>query len=99
MSKNKTNEATGGYYNPGFEKTTSGFGTIGKSALMGLGLVGALKWLEKHGDTLDDERNKEELKQIKKSLKGYNPTPDVLSKTTPKGMKLKNVLKKLWTGN
>ena len=59
MKKNKTNEATGGYYDVPFEEPGSGLKQMAKGALMGLGVVGAIKWLEKHGDTLHDKSKKE----------------------------------------
>ena len=51
MSKNKTNEATGHYYDPGWDDLERG-GL--KNVLAGLGVVGAIKWLEKRGDSVHD---------------------------------------------
>ena len=95
MSKDKIDEATGGYYDPGYEGLDKG-GI--KTALVGLGIVGAIKWLEKKGDTVHDTRNKEELKKIKKQIKGYNFSKAELEKKNKQGMKLKDVLSKLWMG-
>tara|TARA_Y100000590_G_scaffold397410_1_gene478932 strand:+ start:1104 stop:1406 length:303 start_codon:yes stop_codon:yes gene_type:complete len=99
MKKNKTNEGTGGYYDVPFDEPESGLKQMAKGALMGLGVVGAISWLEKHGDTLHDKRNKEELKKVKKSLKGYKFSKAQLDKKNKEGMRLKDVLSKLWMGN
>ena len=99
MSKDKTNEATGGYYDVPFDEPESGLKQMAKGALMGLGVVGAISWLEKRGDTLHDKRNKEELKKVKKSLKGYKFSKAQLDKKNKEGMKLRDVLSKLWMGN
>lgn len=96
MKKNKTNEATGGYYDPGYEGLDKG-GL--KTVLAGLGIVGAIKWLEKKGDTVGDDRNKDELKKIKKQMKGYKFSKAELEKKNKQGMKLKDILSKLWTGD
>ena len=96
MKKNKTNEATGGYYDPGYEGLDKG-GL--KTVLAGLGIVGAIKWLEKKGDTVGDDRNKDELKKIKKQMKGYKFSKAELEKKNKQGMKLKDILSKLWMGD
>jgi len=96
MKKNKTNEATGHYYDPGYEGLDKG-GL--KTVLAGLGIVGAIKWLEKKGDTVGDDRNKDELKKIKKQMKGYKFSKAELEKKNKQGMKLKDILSKLWTGD
>ena len=93
MSKNKTNEATGGYYNPGYEGLDKG-GL--KTALAGVGIVSAIKWLEKKGDSVHDDRNKAELKKIKKQMKGYKFSKEELEKKNKEGMKLKDILSKMW---
>ena len=98
MGKNKIDEATGGYQWVDTEKTPTGISTIAKGALIGLGIPTAIKWLEKHGDTLDDERNEKELKNIRKSLKNYKFSKAELEKKNKQGMKLKDVLGKLWMG-
>ena len=95
MSKNKTNEATGGYYDPGYEGLEKG-GL--KNVLAGLGIVGAIKWLQKKGDSVHDDRNKDELKKIKKQMKGYNFSKGELEKKNKQGMKLKDILSKVWMG-
>ena len=96
MKKNKTNEATGGYYNPGYE----GLDKDGiKTALAGLGIVGAIKWLEKKGDSIHDDRNKDELKKIQKQMKGYKFSKAELEKKNKEGMKLKDILGKIWMGD
>ena len=99
MKKNKTNEATGGYYDVPFEEPESGIKKIAKGTLMGLGIVGAIKWLEKRGDTLHDKRNKDELNKVKKSLKGYKFSKAELEKKNKEGMKLKDILGKIWMGD
>ena len=96
MSKNKTNEATGGYYNPGYEGLDKG-GL--KTALAGVGIVSAIKWLEKKGDSVHDDRNKAELKKIKKQMKGYKFSKEELEKKNKEGMKLKDILSKMWMGD
>ena len=96
MSKNKTNEATGGYYNPGYEGLDKG-GL--KTALAGVGIVSAIKWLEKKGDSVHDDRNKAELKKIKKQMKGYKFSKEELEKINKVGMKLKDILCKMWVGD
>lgn len=96
MSKNKTNEATGGYYNPGYEGLDKG-GL--KTALAGVGIVSAIKWLEKKGDSVHDDRNKAELKKIKKQMKGYKFSKEELEKKNKEGMKLKDILSKMWVGD
>ena len=96
MSKNKTNEATGGYYNPGYEGLDKG-GL--KTALAGVGIVSANKWLEKKGDSVHDDRNKAELKKIKKQMKGYKFSKEELEKKNKEGMKLKDILSKMWVGD
>ena len=98
MKKNKTNEATGGYYDVPFDEPESGLKKMAKGALIGLGVVGAISWLEKRGDSVHDDRNKEELKKIKKQLKGYNFSKAELEKKSKQGMKLKDVLSSLWMG-
>ena len=96
MCKNKTNEATGGYYNPGYEGLDKG-GL--KTALAGVGIVSAIKWLEKKGDSVHDDRNKAELKKIKKQMKGYKFSKEELEKKNKEGMKLKDILSKMWVGD
>lgn len=96
MKKNKTNEATGGYYNPGYDDLDKG-GL--KTVLAGLGIIGAIKWLEKKGDSIHDDRNKDELKKIKKQMKGYKFSKAELEKKNKEGMKLKDILSKLWMGD
>ena len=96
MKKNKVNEATGHYYDPGYEGLDKG-GL--KTVLAGLGIVGAIKWLEKKGDTVGDDRNKDELKKIKKQMKGYKFSKAELEKKNKQGMKLKDILSKLWMGD
>ena len=96
MSKNKTNEATGGYYNPGYEGLDKG-GL--KTALAGVGIVSAIKWLEKKGDSVHDDRIKAELKKIKKQMKGYKFSKEELEKKNKEGMKLKDILSKMWVGD
>ena len=96
MSKNKIKEATGGYYDPGYEGLEKG-GL--KTVLAGLGIVSAIKWLEKKGDTVGDDRNKDELKKIKKQMKGYKFSKAELEKKNKQGMKLKDILSKLWMGD
>ena len=96
MSKNKTNEATGGYYNPGYEGLDKG-GL--KTALAGVGIVSAIKWLEKKGDSVHDDRNKAELKKIKKQMKVYKFSKEELEKKNKEGMKLKDILSKMWVGD
>ena len=96
MSKNITNEATGGYYNPGYEGLDKG-GL--KTALAGVGIVSAIKWLEKKGDSVHDDRNKAELKKIKKQMKGYKFSKEELEKKNKEGMKLKDILSKMWVGD
>ena len=98
MAKNKIDEATGGYQWADTEKIPTGISTIAKGALIGLGIPTAIKWLEKKGDTVHDTRNKEELKKIKKQIKGYNFSKAELEKKNKEGMKLKDVLSKLWMG-
>ena len=98
MKKKKTNEATGGYYHPGSKKTPTGLGAIATGALLGLGIPTAISWLEKRGDSIHDETNKDELKKIKKQIKGYKFSKDELEKKNKEGMKLKDVLSKLWMG-
>jgi len=95
MSKDKIKEATGGYYDPGYEGLEKG-GL--KTVLAGLGIMGAIKWLEKKGDSIHDDRNKEELKKIKKQMKGYKFSKDELEKKNKQGMKLKDILSKVWMG-
>jgi len=95
MNKDKINEATGGYYDPGYE----GLEKDGlKTVLAGVGIIGAIKWLEKKGDSIHDDRNKEELKKIKKQMKGYKFSKDELEKKNKQGMKLKDILSKVWMG-
>ena len=96
MKKNKTNEATGGYYNPGYDDLDKG-GL--KTVLAGLGIIGAIKWLEKKGDSIHDDRNKDELKKIKKQMKGYKFSKAELEKKNKEGMKLKDILSKMWMGD
>ena len=96
MSKNKTNEATGGYYNPGYEGLDKG-GL--KTALAGVGIVSAIKWLEKKGDSVHDDRNKAELKKIKKQMKGYKFSKEEWEKKNKEGMKVKDILSKMWVGD
>ena len=96
MSKNKTNEATGGYYDPGYEGLEKG-GL--KTVLAGLGIVSAIKWLQKHGDSIHDDRNKDELKKIKKQMKGYKFSKAELEKKNRQDMKLKDILGKIWMGD
>ena len=96
MGKNKIDEATGGYQWADTEKTPTGISTLAKGALIGLGIPTAIKWLEKKGDTVHDTRNKEELKKIKKQIKGYNFSKAELEKKNKEGMKLKDILSKLW---
>ena len=69
MNKDKIDEATGGYYDPGYEGLDKG---CIKTALAGLGIIGAIKWLEKKGDSVHDDRNKSELKKIQKQVKKKN---------------------------
>jgi len=99
MSKDKTNnninEATGHYYDPGWDDVERG-GL--KTVLAGVGIIGAIKWLEKKGDSIHDDRNKEELKKIKKQMKGYKFSKDELEKKNKQGMKLKDILSKVWMG-
>ena len=68
------------------------------SILISFILFPVCKWLEKKGDTVHDTRNKEELKKIKKQIKGYNFSKAELEKKNKEGMKLKDVLSKLWMG-
>ena len=99
MSKNKLNnidEATGHYYDPGWDDLER---SSLKKILSGLGIVGAIKWLEKRGDSVHDDRNKEELKKIKKQLKGYKFSKAQLDKRNKEGMKLKDILGKLLMGD
>ena len=96
MGKNKIKEATGGYYDPGYEGLDKG-GI--KTALAGLGIVGAIKWLEKKGDSVHDDRNKSELKKIQKQMKGYKFSKAELEKKNKEGMKLKDILGKIWMGD
>ena len=96
MDKDKIKEATGGYYDPGYEGLEKG-GL--KTVLAGLGIIGAIKWLEKKGDSAHDDRNKAELKKIKKQMKGYKFSKEELEKKNKEGMKLKDILSKLWTGD
>ena len=98
MKKNRTNEATGGYYHPGSKKTPTGLSAIATGALLGLGIPTAISWLEKRGDSVHDERNKDELKKIKKKIKGYNFSKEELEKKNKQGMKLKDILHKVWMG-
>ena len=99
MNKDKIDEGTGGYYDVPFEEPESGIKKMAKGALMGLGIVGAINWLEKHGDTLHDKRNKDELKKVKKGLKGYKFSKAELEKKNKEGMKLKDILGKIWMGD
>ena len=96
MKKNEFNEATGGYYDPGYEGLEKG-GL--KNVLAGLGIVGAIKWLQKKGDSVHDDRNKDELKKIQKQIKGYKFSKDELEKKNKQGMKLKDILGKVWMGD
>ena len=96
MNKNEINEATGGYYDPGYEGLEKG-GL--KNVLVGLGIVGAIKWLQKKGDSVHDDRNKDELKKIQKQIKGYKFSKDELEKKNKQGMKLKDILGKVWMGD
>ena len=96
MKKNEINEATGGYYDPGYEGLEKG-GL--KNVLAGLGIVGAIKWLQKKGDSVHDDRNKDELKKIQKQIKGYKFSKDELEKKNKEGMKLKDILGKVWMGD
>ena len=98
MKKKKTNEATGGYYHPGAKETPTGLSSIAKGALLGLGIPTAISWLEKRGDSIHDERNKDELKKVKKQIKGYKFSKDELEKKNKQGMKLKDILHKVWMG-
>ena len=66
MKKKKTNEATGGYYHPETKETPTGLSAIAKGALLGLGIPTAISWLEKRGDSIHDERNKDVIIKIKK---------------------------------
>ena len=95
MGKNKIDEATGGYYDPGYEGLEKG-GL--KNVLAGLGIVGAIKWLQSKGDSVHDDRNKDELKKIQKQIKGYKFSKDELEKKNKQGMKLKDILGKVWMG-
>ena len=99
MKKNKTNEATGGYYYRDTGKISSGIGDIAKGALIGLGIPTAISWLEKQGNTVSDDRNKNELKKIKKQIKGYKFSKEELEKKNKQGMKLKDILHKVWMGD
>jgi hypothetical protein len=96
MNKDEINEATGGYYDPGYEGLEKG-GL--KTVLAGIGIVSAIKWLEKRGDSVHDDRNKEELKKIKKQMKGYKFSKAELEKKNKQGMKLKDILGKVWMGD
>ena len=96
MNKDETNEATGGYYDPGYEDLEKG-GL--KTVLAGIGIISAIKWLEKKGDSVHDDRNKEELKKIKKQMKGYKFSKAELEKKNKQGMKLKDILGKVWMGD
>ena len=96
MNKDEINEATGGYYDPGYEDLEKG-GL--KTVLAGIGIVSAIKWLEKRGDSVHDDRNKEELKKIKKQMKGYKFSKAELEKKNKQGMKLKDILGKVWMGD
>jgi len=96
MSKDKIKEATGGYYDPGYEDLEKG-GL--KTVLAGVGIISAIKWLEKRGDSVHDDRNKEELKKIKKQMKGYKFSKAELEKKNKQGMKLKDILGKVWMGD
>ena len=95
MDKNKIDEATGLTYDPGWDDVER---KGGAKILAGLGIIGAIKWLEKKGDTIGDDRNKDELKKIKKQLKGYKFSAAELEKKNKQGMKLKDVLSKVWMG-
>ena len=99
MKNKKFNEATGGYYYRGSEKTPTGLSDIAKGALIGLGIPTAISWLEKKGDTVSDDRNKVELKKIKKQIKGYKFSKDELEKKNKQGMKLKDILRQVWMGD
>ena len=96
MNKDEINEATGGYYDPGYEDLEKG-GL--KTVLAGVGIISAIKWLEKKGDSVHDDRNKEELKKIKKQMKGYKFSKAELEKKNKQGMKLKDILGKVWMGD
>ena len=98
MKKNKIKEATGGYHYQDTSKLSSGLGDIAKGALIGLGIPSAISWLEKKGDTVSDVRNKDELKKIKKQIKGYKFSKDELEKKNKQGMKLKDILRQVWMG-
>ena len=98
MNKDKINEATGGYQWADTEKTPTGISALVKGGLLGLAIPAAISWLEKKGDSVHDDRNKEELKKIKKQIKGYNFSKAELEKKNKEGMKLKDVLSKLWMG-
>ena len=99
MKKKKINEATGGYYYSDSKKISTGIGDIAKGALVGLGIPTAISWLEKKGDTVSDNRNKDELKKIKKQIKGYKFSKDELEKKNKQGMKLKDILRQVWMGD
>ena len=53
----------------------------------------------KKGDSVHDDRNKEELKKIQKQIKGYKFSKDELEKKNKQGMKLKDILGKVWMGD
>ena len=96
MKKKKIDEATGGYHYIDTGKTPTGLSALATGALVGLGIPTAISWLEKKGDTVDDTRNKQELKKIKKQIKGYKFSKAELEKKNKQGMKLKDILHKVW---
>ena len=51
------------------------------------------------GDSVHDDRNKAELKKIKKQMKGYKFSKEELEKKNKEGMKLKDILSKMWVGD
>ena len=64
MDKDKIKEATGGYYDPGYEGLEKG-GL--KTVLAGVGIISAIKWLEKKGSSIHDDMKKEEQKLKKEN--------------------------------